>query len=146
MGKKRLATEAKLSAVDKKYKEVSQKKIKGLKSPLIHIYIQATYNNTLITITNSDNSKVITRLSAGALGFSGPKRSTPYAATQVAKALIERISDLGVEEVKIFVKGIGAGREAAIRTFANEGLNITYIKDITPIPHNGPRRPRPRKV
>lgn len=145
MGKKRLVTEEKLSSIDKKYREVVQKKIKGKKFPFINIYIQATYNNTLITITSNDG-KVITRLSAGALGFTGPKRATPYAATQVAKALLERISDVGIEEVKIFVKGIGAGREAAIRAFASANLNITYIKDITPIPHNGPKRPRPRKV
>ncbi len=145
MGKKRLVTEEKLSSIDKKYREVVQKKIKGKKFPLINIYIQATYNNTLITITSNDG-KVITRLSAGALGFTGPKRATPYAATQVAKALLERISDVDIEEAKIFVKGIGAGREAAIRAFGNANLNITYIKDITPIPHNGPKRPRPRKV
>lgn len=145
MGKKRLATNEKLSTVDKKYRDVTQKKIKGKKFPSVYIYIQSTYNNTLITMTTPDG-KVISRLSAGALGFNGPKRSTPYAATQVAKALIEKTSDVGISEVKIFVKGIGAGREAAIRTFANEGFNIVYIKDVTPIPHNGPRRPRPRKV
>lgn len=145
MGKKRLASGEKLSASDKKYREVSQKKIKGVKFPLVYVYIQATYNNTLVTLASPDG-RVISRLSAGALGFTGPKRSTPYAATQVIKALLEKVSDVGIEEVKIYVKGIGAGREAAIRTLANSGLNITFIKDITPIPHNGPRRPRPRKV
>lgn len=109
------------------------------------IYIFSSYNNTILTLTDLEG-RVLTWLSAGSIGFKGTKKSTPYAASKVAEALTERLKKLGIEKVQIFVKGIGSGRESAIRSIAARGLEITMIKDITPIPHNGPRPPKTRRV
>ena len=109
------------------------------------VYIQATYNNTLITVTD-DKGKAITWMSAGSLGFSGPKKATPFAASKVAEAIAQKIEKTGPNSVEIFVRGVGSGRDSAIRSFAGKGLNITAIKDVTPIPHNGPRPPKTRRV
>ena len=105
-------------------------------------YIQSTYNNTIITLTD-EFGKVITWSSAGAVGFKGPKKATPYAASRVVEILVERIRKTGLNQLEVFVKGIGSGREAAIRALAAAGMEILSIKDVTPLPHNGPR---PRKV
>lgn len=109
------------------------------------IYIQATYNNTIITVTD-DKGAVITWLSAGSMGFSGPKKATPFAASKVAEAITQKIEKSGPNNVEIFVRGVGSGRDSAIRSFAGKGLNITAIKDVTPIPHNGPRPAKTRRV
>jgi len=106
------------------------------------IYVQASYNNTIITVTD-DKGNVITWLSAGSLGFSGSKKSTPFAAGKVAEAIFEKIAKSGPFNVEIFVRGVGSGRDASVRSFLSKGLNIKSIRDTTPIPHNGPR---PRKV
>ncbi len=109
------------------------------------IYIQASYNNTTIAVTD-EGGGVLAWSSAGALGFNGPKKATPYAAAKVAETILEKIKKTGFLEIEIFVKGIGSGRESAIRALASHGLNIVSIKDITPIPHNGPRPPKVRRV
>ena len=109
------------------------------------IYIQASYNNTTITVTD-ERGGVLAWSSAGALGFNGPKKATPYAAAKVAEAVLEKIKKTGFLEVEIFVKGIGSGRESAIRALASHGLNVVSVKDITPIPHNGPRPKKVRRV
>lgn len=109
------------------------------------IYIRASYNNTVLTVTD-EKGNVITWLSAGSLGFSGPKKSTPFAASKVAEAIYEKIQNSGPHTIKILVRGVGNGRDSAIRTLAARGLNIISIKDITPIPHNGPRPPKVRRV
>lgn len=109
------------------------------------IYIKASYNNTTVTVTD-EKGGVLVWSSAGALGFNGPKKATPYAAAKVAEAILEKIKKTGFLEVEIFVKGIGSGRESAIRAFASHGLNVISIKDITPIPHNGPRPKKVRRV
>lgn len=109
------------------------------------IYIQASYNNTAITVTDADGG-VLAWSSAGSLGFNGPKKATPYAAAKVAETILEKIKKTGFLEVYIFVKGIGSGRESAIRAFVSHGLNVISIKDITPIPHNGPRPKKVRRV
>ena len=109
------------------------------------VHVQSTYNNTLIAI--SDNSgNVAVSSSAGALGFRGAKKGTPYAATKVAEFLGEKAKAMGVQKVNILVKGVGASREGAIRSFAAQGFDISVIRDITPVPHNGPRSPKPRRV
>jgi len=105
-------------------------------------YIQSSYNNTLLTITDS-RGDVFAHSSSGALGFRGPKKATAYAASKVVEAVMDKVRKLGVREVAVFVRGIGSGREAAIRALVSHGLEITAIKDLTPIPHNGCR---PRKV
>lgn len=105
-------------------------------------YIQATYNNTIVTITDQTGA-VLAWSSAGKMGFKGPKKSTPFAAGITVRDVVERIREIGLKNVDVFVRGVGSGREAAVRALGAQGLNITSIKDITPIPHNGPR---PRKV
>jgi small subunit ribosomal protein S11 len=125
---------------------VKVKKKKAVKQvPRGNAYIQASYNNTIITITDP-NGNTLGWASAGMAGFKGPKKATPYAATMVVKSLVDRIADYGVKEVNIFVKGIGAGREGAIRAIHSNGLNILSINDVTPIPHNGCRPPKRRRV
>ncbi len=109
------------------------------------IFIQSTYNNTLITLTDI-NGNVVAWASAGSVGFKGPKKATPFAASRVVDALVEKVKDLDLREVAVFVKGVGSGREAAIRALANHGLEISSIKDVTPIPHNGCRPRKPRRV
>lgn len=106
------------------------------------VFIQATYNNTIITITDM-NGAVLGWSSAGKTGFKGPKKSTPYAAGITVRDVVERIRDTGLKTVDVFVRGVGSGREAAVRALGAQGLTINTIKDITPIPHNGCR---PRKV
>lgn len=109
------------------------------------IYINASYNNTMIAVTDIKGD-IIAWLSAGSLGFSGPKKSTPFAASKVAEAIVEKIQRSGPTNVEVFVRGLGTGRDAAIRALAAKGLNITAIKDVTPIPHNGPRPKKVRRV
>jgi small subunit ribosomal protein S11 len=108
-------------------------------------FIQATYNNTIVTLTDL-NGNVLGWSSSGASGFTGPKKSTPYAAGMVVKNAVEKVVDYGLKEVNVFVCGVGQGREAAIRAFNANGVNVLTIKDVTPIPHNGCRPPRPRRV
>jgi small subunit ribosomal protein S11 len=107
--------------------------------------IQATFNNTIVTITDTAGN-VITWASAGSVGFKGSRKSTPFAAQMAAENAAQKAKGLGVRQVKVFVKGPGAGREAAIRSLQAAGLEITAIKDVTPIPHNGCRPPKRRRV
>jgi len=127
-------------AAAKKKKEVKAKKIE-----VANVYIQSSYNNTIITVTDL-NGDVVAWESAGAVGFKGPKKATPFAATKVVDSLMNKIQKLLLKQVNVFVRGVGSGREAAIRALAANGLEILSIKDITPIPHNGCRPPRPRRV
>lgn len=110
-----------------------------------NVYIQSTYNNTLISVTDLKGN-VVAQASAGACGFKGPKKATPYAASVVVRSLHEKLKDTGLAEVDVYVKGIGQGRDMAIRTLNQQGYRIHTIKDITPIPHNGPRPSKPRRV
>jgi len=108
-------------------------------------HIQATFNNTIITITDP-NGDVVTWSSAGNLGFKGSRKSTPYAAQMAASAAAKKALDLGMKQIDIFIKGPGAGRESAIRALQAAGLEINLIKDVTPVPHNGCRPPKKRRV
>lgn len=108
-------------------------------------YIQATFNNTIVSLTDS-NGDVLGWASAGMVGFKGPKKATPYAASQVVKKVTEAIAASGLKEVHVFVKGIGGGREGAIRALNNFGIQVLSVKDVTPIPHNGCRPPKRRRV
>ena len=107
--------------------------------------IQCTYNNTIVTISDLSGG-VLGWSSSGHLSFKGAKKSTPYAATQVVADVAEKVKKFGVQELEVFVKGVGSGREASIRALANNGFNLTTIKDVTPIPHNGCRPRRPRRI
>lgn len=108
-------------------------------------YVQATYNNTIVTLTDQQGN-VIAWSSAGKNGFKGPKKSTPYAAGVIARAAVEKARDYNLREVDVFLKGVGSGRESAVRALHANGLEVLTIKDITPIPHNGPRPKKPRRV
>ena len=108
-------------------------------------YIQATYNNTIVTIADA-NGNVLAWSSAGKSGFKGPKKATPYAAGVVVKDVIAKISPYGLKEVVVFVKGVGSGREGAVRALNANGINVLSIKDVTPLPHNGPLAPRARRL
>ena len=108
-------------------------------------HVQASFNNTIVTITDMDGN-VITWASAGKVGFKGSRKSTPFAAQVAAEASAREALNLGMKRVEVWVKGPGAGREAAIRSLQAAGLEISAIKDITPIPHNGCRAPKRRRV
>jgi len=108
-------------------------------------YIQATYNNTIVTITDGQGN-TLAWSSAGVNGFKGPKKATPYAAGIIVRNVVEKTKEMGLAEVDVFVKGVGAGREAAIRALHANGLAIGSIKDLTPIPHNGCRAKKTRRV
>ena len=147
MGKKKIAEQTTEQALKEKTTlEAAYTKTAGRavtkKFEQGRVYINASYNNTLITITD-DKGNVVAWSSAGALGFSGPKKATPFAAAKIVAALCEKIQKSGPFHVQVFVSGIGSGRDSALRSLANRGFTILSIKDVTPIPHNGPR---PRKV
>jgi small subunit ribosomal protein S11 len=143
MGKKKVITksggEGGEAQVEKKAVPTSKRVEAG------RIYINSTYNNTMITVTTLKGD-VIAWASSGSLGFSGPKKSTPFAASKVVAALVEKMKGVSVGEIEVFVRGVGSGRDSAIRSLINQGFNITSIKDVTSIPHNGPRKPKPRRV
>lgn len=108
-------------------------------------HIQATFNNIIISLTNNQG-QVISWSSAGKMGFRGSKKNTPYAAQMAAEDCAKVAFDLGLRKVKVYVKGPGAGRDSAIRTIHGAGIEVTEIKDITPLPHNGCRPPKRRRV
>ena len=108
-------------------------------------YIQSSFNNTLVTLTD-DAGNAIAQSSAGALGYKGSRKSTPFAAQQAAEVAGKKAKDQGLKSVEVYVNGPGNGRETAIRALANAGLEITSIQDISPIPHNGCRPPKRRRV
>ncbi len=109
------------------------------------VYVNATFNNTLVTITDSDGN-ALGWSSAGAVGFKGARKSTPYAASTAVETLAKKLMTNGLKEVEVFIKGPGSGRDASIRALKNSGLAIRAIADVTPIPHNGPRSRKRRRV
>jgi len=109
------------------------------------VFIQATFNNTIVTITDAKGN-TLSWCSAGSLGFKGAKKSTPYAAQTTAETAVTRARDYGLQEVNVLVKGPGMGREAAIRSLGTCGLRVKTIRDVTPIPHNGCRPRKSRRV
>ena len=149
MGKKRIVkqTEKELleerekveSKVKKEVKETSKKIKEG------RIYISSTYNNTLITLTDLSGN-ALGWVSAGNVGFKGSKKATPFAASKVAEAVCQVANKFGIEKVDILVKGIGSGRDSAIRSLIARGLDIISIRDVTPVPHNGCRPAKARRV
>lgn len=109
------------------------------------IYIQSSFNNTIIAITDRSGNSLV-QTSAGSAGFKGTKKATPYAAGQATKLALSKIEPLGLQTVSILVSGVGPGRDAALRALTQSSLQVDSIKDITPIPHNGPRSKKPRRV
>jgi small subunit ribosomal protein S11 len=123
----------------KKPKKIKKQILKGRAS------IKCTYNNTIVSISDL-NGAILGWASSGLLGFKGAKKATPYAATQVVANVSEKIKKYGMQELEVFVRGVGSGREASIRALANNGFDLSLIKDETPIPHNGCRPKKPRRV
>ena len=144
MGKKRIITKGS-SGVDQGLKSRALDKLPKKKITYGILNILSTYNNTIIAISD-EGGNVILSSSSGALGFRGARKGTPYAASKVSEFIAEKAKMLGIKDVGIKVRGIGAGRESAIRSFAAQGFNIGFIRDLTPIPHNGPKPPKPRRV
>jgi len=146
MGKKRIIqkTEEELikerEKVEAGVKDVKTKAVSGTREG--RIYISSSYNNTIITLTDEKGNK-LTAASAGSIGFKGAKKATPFAASKVAEGVYLTAKKLRIERVAILVKGIGSGRDSAIRSLAGHGLEIISVEDVTPVPHNGCR---PRKV
>ncbi len=120
---------------------------KGLKKKVTEalLYVESTYNNTKVTLTDHKGD-VLAWSSSGSLGFKGAKKGTPYAAGKIGELLGEKASQAGIKEVKAVVKGVGSGRESAIRSFAGFGIDVTSIEDRTPVPHNGPKPKKPRHI
>ncbi|MCK4805627.1 MAG: 30S ribosomal protein S11 [Candidatus Pacebacteria bacterium] len=147
MGKKRVITKSgeDISKIEEKASSIKAKAATKKHLETGRIYIRASYNNTSVSLTDLKGG-LIAWSSAGSLGFKGPKKATPFAASKVVSVLMEKTKKIGLKTVEIYVKGIGGGRETAIRSLANHGLDIILIKDITPMPHNGPRPPKVRRV
>lgn len=147
MGKKRIIKQkGQKSNKSLKARALARTPKKKLAQGILHV--QATYNNTLVLLTD-ENGNAYAASSSGALGFKGAKKGTPFAAAEVGKLVGEKAAMMGVQEVKVIVKGPGAGRESAIRSFAaagEKGIDVSKIVDETPVPFNGPRPPKPRRV
>lgn len=132
---------------DKKAVEAPAKKIKKIKRQITkgRANIKCTYNNTIVSISDL-NGNILAWSSSGLLGFKGAKKATPYAATQVVNTLSEKVKKYGLRELEVYVKGVGSGRESSIRALSNNDFDLVLIKDETPIPHNGCRPKKPRRV
>lgn len=107
--------------------------------------VTATFNNTIATLSDIKGNALISA-SSGALGFNGSRKSTPFAAAKVGEIIGDKALQMGMKEAHVIIKGVGSGRESALRAFAGKGINVTKISDRTPVPHNGPRAPKPRRV
>ena len=134
---------AKAPAKSSKKKSFKKKEKKNIPSGVV--YIQATFNNTIVTVTDQTGN-VVAWSSAGSLGFRGSRKGTPFAAQQAALTAANKAKETGMRVVEVHVAGPGAGRESAIRTLATVGLDVRAIRDVTPIPHNGCRPPKKRRV
>ncbi|MCW9054747.1 MAG: 30S ribosomal protein S11 [Candidatus Pacebacteria bacterium] len=144
MGKKRIIKKAGGEAsAGLKSRSLSRIPKKKLDSGILHV--QATFNNTKLLLTDKNGNAVMSS-SSGGLGFKGAKKGTPFAAAKVGELLGEKAQMIGLKEVNVVVKGAGSGRESSLRAFSAKGIDITSIKDVTPLPHNGPRPKKPRRV
>lgn len=144
MGKKRIIKKSG-KGLDQGRKERALSKIAKRKLEKGVLHVEATFNNTKVVLTDEKGNAIMSS-SSGALGFSGARKSTPYAAAKVGELLGEKAMAIGLKEASVVIRGIGAGRESALRGFSSKGIAIRAIKDATPVPHNGPRPPKPRRV
>ena len=149
MGKKRIVAKTKEELFEERERIEKRlgKEVKIIPSKVKegNIYISSTYNNTIITLADC-NGNVLSWTSAGRLGFKGTKKATPFAASKVAEGISQTVKKMRIEKIYIFVNGVGSGRDSALRSLAARGLNIVSVKDVTPIPHNGCRPPKVRRV
>jgi small subunit ribosomal protein S11 len=144
MGKKRV-NRMQGSGVDSGKRDRALSKIAKRKIDRAVLYIESTFNNTKLTLTDVTGATVMWS-SAGSLGFTGNRKATPFAAAKVGEVIGEKASVVGVKEADVYIKGVGAGRESALRAFSGKGIQVLSIHDVTPVPHNGPRPPKPRRV
>lgn len=146
MGKKRIIQKGAEETARQEHAGVPLSEVKdGAKILRGVAHILATYNNTMITVTDERGGALVWS-SAGALGFSGAKKATPFAAARVAESVSQKLQKSGLKELKVRVSGVGSGRDSAVRALANQGFHILSIKDVTPLPHNGPRPKKVRRV
>lgn len=143
MGKKRIIKKgggSEVSGTSRALSRIPKKKV-----PRGTLNILATFNNTLLTLCDAKGNSLIAA-SSGALGFKGSRKSTPFAAAKVGEVIGEKATQMNMKEADVVIRGVGAGRESALRAFAGKGITITKISDKTPVPFNGPRPPKPRRV
>jgi small subunit ribosomal protein S11 len=144
MGKKRIVKEQG-GGVDKELKARALGRLPKRKLAEGMIFIQSTYNNTRVSFADKSGN-IMAWASSGSLGFKGTKKGTPFAASKVAELVADKAKMVGVKDLDIEVKGVGAGRESALRTIISKGFELNSIKDTTPVPHNGPKPRKPRRV
>lgn len=143
MGKKRIV--AKPEGADDAAKAAGASKSQKRKVEAGVLYVQSTYNNTKLILTDKKGN-LLCWSSSGSLGFKGAKKGTPFAAAKVGETLAAKATPLGLKEVDVVVKGVGSGRESSIRGFFSKGILLSSVRDVTPVPHNGPRPRKPRRV
>ena len=143
MGKKRIIKKS--GGADQQSGSTALSRIPKKKVDSGILNVTATFNNTLLTLADSKGNTLIAA-SSGALGFNGSRKSTPFAAAKVGEIIADKALQMGMKEAEVVIRGVGAGRESALRAFAGKGINVTRISDRTPIPHNGPRRKKARRV
>jgi small subunit ribosomal protein S11 len=144
MGKTKITNQSTNEVLKKTEKAIPSKVLKKKITSGI-LYINATFNNTKVLFTDKSGN-VLFWSSSGSLGFKGAKKGTPFAASKVSNVVGSKVASIGVKQASVIVRGVGSGREPAIRAFMSFGIEITSIKDITPIPHNGPKAKKPRRV
>lgn len=144
MGKKKVITKSGGEGAAAQAESVTLKKGKKLLESG-RVYINASYNNTAVTVTD-EKGAVIAWSTAGALGFSGPKKATPFAASKIIAVIAEKLSKTGLVNIDVYVSGVGSGRDSAVRSLINHGFNVLSVHDVTPIPHNGPKPKKARKI
>lgn len=143
MGKKRIIKKgggSDVAGTSRALNRIPKKKV-----ALGKLNILATFNNTILTLCDAKGNSLIAA-SSGALGFKGSRKSTPFAAAKVGEIIGEKASQMGMKEAEVIIRGVGAGRESSLRAFAGKGIAVTTITDRTPVPHNGPRPPKARRV
>lgn len=143
MGKKRIVKTGESAESEKKIGAVAT--VSKKKAEVGMLYVDSTYNNTKIVLTDVKGN-VLATSSSGSIGFKGAKKGTPFAAAKVGEIVGSKASTMGMKEATVIVRGVGSGRESGIRGFISKGINITSIKDVTPVPHNGPKPKKPRRV
>lgn len=144
MGKKRVA-QKKMGSVDSGLKSRALARMPKRRIAAGTLYVEATYNNTKVLLADKEGN-TLAWSSSGALGFKGAKKGTPFAAAKVGELIGEKAQAIGIKEANVVITGVGAGRESALRAFAGKGIDISVIQDRTPMPHNGPKPKKPRRV
>jgi small subunit ribosomal protein S11 len=143
MGKKRIIKKgggSDVSGTSRALNRIPKKKVVAGR-----LNILATFNNTIVTLCDLKGNTVMAA-SSGALGFKGSRKSTPFAAAKVGEIIGEKALQMGMKEAEVIIRGVGAGRESALRSFSGKGIGVSKITDMTPVPHNGPRPPKPRRI